>query len=465
MTEALPNISRRHALQSAACGFGWLAMRGLAGSAQAANNPLAPQRPHFAPRAKRVIFLFMRGGPSQVDSFDYKPELSRRHGQPLSAGRQYFQSPWEFTQHGQCGLPVSSLFPNLAKHADDLCVLNSCHTDIGSHPEAILHMLTGSFRFIRPSVGAWVPYGLGTENQNLPGFITITPDFSAGGGQKHGAAFLPAACAGTVIGNGGVGDGKGAQPLKDFKLPFTKPSGQPIGSQRRQLDLLQSLNQERLAADGENASLESMIQSYELAYRMQSELPTMIETQTASVAEKKLYGIDDPDHAEADNFGRACLMARRFAEAGVRFIQLNHGFWDHHRDLEKGMTQHCLETERPIAGLLTDLKQRGLLDDTLVLWGGEFGRPPILNKTLGRDHNARGFTMWMAGGGVKGGLRHGATDETGMTAMEDKVHLHDIHATLLHLIGLDHERLTYRYAGRDFRLTDVHGRVVKEILA
>ncbi len=462
MNEALPLLNRRHALQSAACGFGWLALRGLVAGV---DNPLSPRQPHFAPRAKRVIFLFMRGGPSQVDSFDYKPRLSRRHGEQLGSGRQYFQSPWQFTQHGQCGLPVSSLFPNLAKHADDLCVLNSCQTDIGNHPQAILQMLTGSFRFVRPSVGAWVTYGLGTENQNLPGFITITPDFSAGGAQKHGAAFLPAACAGTVIGNGGVGDGKGAQPLKDFKLPFTRPSGQPVGSQRRRLDLLQSLNEERLVADRVNDPLESIIQSYELAYRMQSELPAMIQTQSATAAEKKLYGIDDPDHQEADNFGRACLMARRFAEAGVRFIQLNHGFWDHHRDLEKGMTQHCLETERSIAGLLTDLKQRGLLDDTLVLWGGEFGRPPILNKNLGRDHNAAGFTMWMAGGGVRGGLRYGSTDETGQTATENKAHLYDIHATLLHLIGLDHERLTYRYGGRDFRLTDVHGHVIKNIIS
>ena len=449
-------INRRHALQSAACGFGWLALRGMA-----AENPLAPRVTHFVPRAKRVIFLFMRGGPSQVDSFDYKPALTRRHGEDLGGGRKYWQSPWEFKPHGQCGLPVSSLFPNLAKHADDLCVLNSCHTDIGNHPQAILQMLTGSFRFVRPSVGAWVTYGLGTDNQNLPGFITITPDFSAGGAQKHGSAFLPAACAGTVIGNGGVGDGKGPRSLKNAKLPFVNDGRMAPGEQRRQLDLLQALNRERLAADKVNASLEGIIESYELAYRMQSELPQLMDAEKADARTKALYGIGSEP---TDNFGRACLMATRFAEAGVRFIQLNHGFWDHHREIEKGMSDHAAQTEKPIAAMLTDLKQRGLLDDTLVLWGGEFGRPPIYNKNKGRDHNAVGFTMWMAGGGVRGGLRYGATDETGQTAVENKVHLHDIHATLLHLLGLDHERLTFRYGGRDFRLTDVHGRVVKDIL-
>ncbi len=458
------NPSRRQLLQSSACGFGYLALRGLLGNAQALDNPLLSKASHFPARAKRMIFLFMRGGPSQVDSFDYKPDLSKRHNEDLGGGRKYFQSPWKFSQHGQCGLPVSELFPHIARHADDLCVVNSMYTDIGNHPQATLQMNTGSFQFIRPSVGAWINYGLGTENQNLPGFITITPDFSSGGSRNYGSAFLPAACAGTRIGEGSVGNGEGFPPLKGVKIPYTKNAQFSASEQRRQLDLLQALNRERLAADaGSNPPLEGIIQSYETAFRMQSEMPELMAVDKEPQHVLDRYGIGDGK--VSDNYGRACLMARRFCEAGVRFIQLNHSFWDHHKDLVGGMEKHASQTDQPVGALLTDLKERGLLEDTIVLWGGEFGRPPILNKNKGRDHNPDGFTMWMAGGGAKGGIRYGLTDELGYKSVEDKVHLYDLQATFLHLLGLDHEKLTYRYNGRDFRLTDVHGRVVPGLVA
>ncbi|MCP5541125.1 MAG: DUF1501 domain-containing protein [Akkermansiaceae bacterium] len=459
---------REFLLRSGACGFGYLAFRGLAAEAMAREtagsdeSPLAPRRSHFPARAKRVIFLFMRGGPSQVDSFDWKPELTKRHDEDLGGGRRYFQSPWEFARHGECGMPISSLFPNIARHADDLCVINSMHTDIGNHPQAILQMNTGSFQFVRPSVGSWVVYGLGTENQNLPGFITINPDFSAGGARKYGCAFLPSPTAGTAINQWGGGDSGGPPSLKGIKIPYTENTAITPAQQRRQLDLIQSLNRHRLDRDGVNESLEGVIQSYETAFRMQTEMPELmdVEREPAHILER--YGVGKEP---TDNYGRACLMARRFVENGVRFVQINQGFWDQHTQIVEGHGKLAAESDQPIAALLTDLKERGLLEDTLVLWGGEFGRPPILNKNGGRDHNNVGFTMWLAGGGTRGGLRYGETDPTGQTAEVDKVHLHDLHATLLHLLGLDHERLTYRYGGRDFRLTDIHGQVVKGILA
>ena len=459
------SISRRDALRSTACGFGSIALSGLlANRLQATDlsNPLNPRQPHFPARAKRVIFLFMRGGPSQVDSFDYKPELSKRHEEDLGGGRRYFQSPWEFTQHGECGLPVSNLFPNIATHADKLCVINSMHTDIGNHPQAILQMNTGSFQFVRPSVGSWVTYGLGTANQNLPGFITINPDFSAGGARKYGCAFLPSATSGTAINQWGGADGGGPPSLKDIQIPYTKNDHIPAGRQRKQLDLLQSLNRERLQQDKVNAPLEGIIQSYETAFRMQSEMPDLMDVEKEPKWVLERYGIGKEP---TDNYGRACLMTRRFIESGVRFVQINQGFWDQHKGLVEGHQKLADQSDQPIAAMLADLEERGLLDDTLVVWGGEFGRPPILNKDEGRDHNPDGFTMWMAGGGVKPGLRYGETDPTGQKAEVDKVHLHDLHATMLHLLGLDHERLTYRYGGRDFRLTDVYGRVVHDIVA
>ena len=460
-------MTRRECLAASGAGFGLIALHGLfARSATAAASPLLERRAHFPARAKRVIFLFMQGGPSQVDTFDHKPALTRLHGTPVAKDSPtvYCQSPWKFHPRGQSGLPVSELLPNIARHADDLCVINSMHTDHNAHPQAILQMNTGSFAFTRPSVGAWCVYGLGTENQNLPGFITINPEFSGGGPLKHGSAFLPAACAGTPIGYGGGGSATAPpKPLKGIEMPFTRNARLDPAAQRRQVDFVQELNRQRLARDGSHEALEGLITSAELAFNMQREMPGLMRVESESPATLEMYGIGD--NKPTDQIGRACLMARRFAEAGVRFVQVNHSFWDDHSDIFKGHPQHALETDQPVAALLTDLKLRGLLDDTLVLWGGEFGRPPLLNKNNGRDHNNVGFTMWMAGGGVKPGIRFGATDETGAKAEQDKMHLHDLHATLLHLLGLNHERLTFRHAGRDFRLTDVYGEVKTGVLA
>ncbi|WP_395719006.1 DUF1501 domain-containing protein [Prosthecobacter sp.] len=455
-------FSRRHLLSASSAGFGMLALRGLFG----AESPLVTKRTHFPARAKRVIFLFMQGGPSQVDTFDFKPALTKQHGKAVKEGSPtvYYQSPWQFRPRGQSGMLVSDLLPNIARHADDLCVINSMHTDHNAHPQAILQMNTGSFAFTRPSVGAWCVHGLGTENQNLPGFITINPEFSGGGPLKHGCAFLPAACAGTPIGHGGGGSATAPpKPLKGIELPFMKNAWLNAEEQRRQLDLVQTLNRQKLAADGSNEALEGLITSAELAFNMQREMPDVMDVTKESPATQGMYGIGDGK--PTDQIGRACLMARRFCEAGVRFVQVNHSFWDDHTDIFKGHPEHALETDQPVGALLTDLKQRGLLEDTLVLWGGEFGRPPLLNKNNGRDHNNVGFTMWLAGGGVKPGIKFGSTDETGATAVENKVHLHDLHATMLHLLGLDHEKLTFRYAGRDFRLTDVYGEVKRGIIA
>ncbi len=455
-------FSRREMLRRAAAGFGWLAFNGLHAANGAADNPLAPHAPHFRPRAKRVIFLFMSGGPSQVDTFDYKPELTKKNGVKSGGGNSvpYFQSPWEFKARGQSGMMVSDLLPHIAQHADDLCVINSMHTDHNAHPQAILQMNTGSFLFARPSVGSWVTYGLGTENENLPGFITISPDFAGGGALKHSSGFLPAACAGTQI---GTGDANTPQSLKDYELPFMKNAQLDATAQRHQLDLLARLNAERLRHDPTNEAIEGIAQSAELAFHMQREMPGVMSIAKESPKMLENYGIGDGK--PTDHFGRACLMARRFSEAGVRFVQVNHTSWDDHTQIFTNHPKHALQTDQPVGALLADLKERGLLEDTLVLWGGEFGRPPVLNKTNGRDHDNLGFTMWLAGGGARGGLRHGSTDEMGSKAVEDKVHLHDLHATMLHLLGLDHELLTYRYAGRDFRLTDVAGRVVKGVLA
>jgi hypothetical protein len=455
-------LTRRQILRNAAAGFGWLAFNGLHA---ATDNPLAPRLTHFRPRAKRVIFLFMSGGPSQVDTFDYKPELTKKHNVKTGTGDAspvLFQSPWEFRPRGKSGLPVSDLLPHIAQHADDLCVINSMHTDHNAHPQAILQMNTGSFLFARPSVGSWVTYGLGTENQNLPGFITISPDFAGGGALKHSSAFLPAACTGTPI---GIGGDNGAPPtsLKDYEMPFMKNARLDATAQRHQLDLLAKLNGERLRHDPTNDAIEGIMQSAELAFKMQREMPEVLSIAKESPKMLELYGIGDGK--PTDHFGRACLMARRFCEAGVRFVQVNHGFWDDHSDIIKNHPKHALETDQPVGARRAALKQPGMLEDTLVLWGGEFGRPPLLNKNKGRDHNNVGFSMFLAGGGTRGGIRHGSTDETGAKAEQDKVHLHDLHATMLHLLGLDHERLTYRYAGRDFRLTDVSGDVVKGVLA
>ena len=457
-------FSRREMLRNTACGFGYLALASLLAEtsrAVAADSPLAPKKPHFEPRAKRVIFMFMQGGPSHVDTFDYKPALERDDGKSPSnvygakGNRKLMKSPWKFIPSGESGLPISELFPNLAKHADDLCLVNSMVTDLPNHPQAAVQLHTGNFQFVRPSLGAWVLYGLGTENQELPGFITINPITRVGGAVNFGSAFLPAPYQGTPIGGEG-------QSLANATIPHIANRELSRTQQRKQLDLVQTLNRDRLAQDQVNSELEGVIESYELAFRMQTAIPRLMDLRDESPGTLEMYGIG---RGPTDAFGRQCLLARRFAEAGVRFIELGHGGWDHHNQLRNRLTASCTSVDQPIAALLTDLKQRGLLKDTLVIWGGEFGRTPHAQNADGRDHNAVGYTMWLAGGGVKGGIRYGATDEHGIRTVENKMHIHDLHATILHLLGLDHERLTYRYSGRDFRLTDVYGTVAKGILA
>lgn len=459
------DLSRRQLLQTTATGFGSLALAALLGDeTRAAENPPAPRAPHFATKARRVIFLFMHGGPSHVDTFDYKPLLIRDDGKPLPFAKprivssptdNLLASPWKFSQHGQSGLWVSELFPNVAKCADDLCVINSMHGSNSRHGGALLELHTGSDTFIRPSMGSWVTYGLGTENQDLPGFVTVCPSLTHGGANNWSSAFLPAAYQGTPLGTASVPSDKAA-------IPFIQ-SATPRDIQRQELDLLAELNRERLAVSGPDQGLEGRIESFELAFRMQAAAPELQDIAGETEETHKLYGLDNPT---TKNFGRQCLMARRFAERGVRFIQVSHSYkWDQHGDLKKDHARNSLEVDLPIAGLLQDLKRRGLLDETLVLWGGEFGRTPAGQGRDGRDHHPQAFSMWLAGGGVKGGMAYGKTDEYGYYSVENKVHFHDLHATMLHLLGLDHTRLTYKYAGRDFRLTDVKGEVVREIMA
>ena len=448
-------ISRRELLRTGSCGFGYLALAGLAQQqAQAATapqppSPLATRTTHFAPRARRVIFLFMQGGPSHIDTFDYKPELSRIAEKGDEKGK-LLPSPWKFPQHGQSGLRISELYPELAKHADDLCLLNGMHTDNPAHPQATIMLHTGSINFVRPSLGAWVVYGLGNENQDLPGFVTMNPPANLGGAQNYGSAFLPAAYQATQIASG-------ASPVANIRHPHATTR-----QQRRHLDLIQAMNQDLLARQQVNTELEGVIESYELAFRMQTSVPEMVDIRDEPEAVTSAYGIGEK---VTDTFGKQCLMARRLAEAGVRFIEITHRGWDQHNNLSTRLPANCRATDRPIAALLTDLKQRGMLHDTLVVWSGEFGRQPYNQNTDGRAHNHRGYSMWMAGGGVKGGIRHGETNDIGLEAVANKVHTHDLHATILHLLGLDHQQLTYRYSGRDFRLTDVYGNVVHDIVA
>jgi hypothetical protein len=464
-------LSRRQMLSRSAAGFGWLAAMSMLAderSAHAHTDPLAPKQPHFPPRAKRVIFLFMKGGPSHVDTFDYKSKLQADDGKPLTFDKPRVQfaptnnllkSPWKFRQHGESGLWCSELFPNVAGHMDDLCVLASCHGTNAAHGGALLKLHTGSDNFVRPSMGAWVTYGLGTENHSLPGFVTICPTLAHGGVKNWGSAFLPAHFQGTPIGNASV-------PSEQARVKYITNDRISRSLQRKQLDLLNEVNRAHLKQTGPHAALEVRISSFELAFRMQTEMPEVEDLSTESQATHRMYGLNE---TVTSDFGRQCLMARRFAERGVRFIQVTHSDsnvqWDQHSNLLEGHTKNSKEVDLPIAGLLTDLKSRGLLEDTLVLWGGEFGRTPVAQGKNGRDHNPDGFTMWMAGGGVKSGFKYGATDEYGYFAVENKMHVNDLHATLLHIMGLDHERLTYQYAGRDFRLTDVAGHVAHEILA
>lgn len=465
-------LTRRDMLRQSAVGFGSLALAALLAEeglpAQTSADAIAPRPPHHPPRAKRVIFLFMKGGPSHVDTFDPKPLLQRDHGKPYPFTRPRVQfaqtgallaSPWTFRKYGQSGSDVSQLFPHVAQCVDDICFIHSLHGTNPAHGGAVLKLHTGSDNFVRPSMGSWVAYGLGTENHDLPAFLTICPTLAHGGVNNWGAAFLPTACQGVPLGNASV-------PVEDARVRYIRNPNIPLELQRRQLALLEAANRDHLSRVGPDSALEGRINSFELAFRMQAAMPDIEDIAGETAATRRLYGLDD---AVTANFGRQCLLARRFAERGVRFVQVTHSDsmvqWDQHSDLKNAHEKNAREVDRPIAGLLKDLKQRGLLDDTLVLWGGEFGRTPTVEGSNGRDHNPEGFTMWLAGGGVKGGCHYGATDDYGYFATQDKVHIHDLHATILHLLGLDHERLTFRYAGRDFRLTDVHGTVVRGILA
>ena len=469
--------SRRSALSTLACGFGSLALAGVAGQQQAraalTHNPLAPKAPHFKPRAKRIIFLFMSVGVSQVDSFDHKPRLTADDGKMLdfadlrslaktgkSPQQRVMKPLWNFGQHGQSGLWASDLFPEMAKHIDDLCVIRSMHTEGIAHGPATLFLHTGTTNFIRPSMGAWLSYGLGTENENLPAFVSLSPALGNGGPRNYGNAFLPAVHQGTAFGRSGV-------PAKDATIRNLQPPRR-IDDAKRQFDLLRELNAEQLARKSGESELEAVINSYELAWRMQGAAPAVLDIDRETPATHALYGIGEK---ETDNFGRQCLLARRMCEAGVRFVQVNYAdnsnnpAWDQHSDMKKH-GEHAKAVDKPVAGLLTDLKQRGLLEDTIVWWGGEFGRTPYAEKNgTGRDHNPAGFSIWLAGGGFKRGIAYGETDEFGHHAVVDKVHMHDLHATLLHALGLDHEKLTYSYAGRHFRLTDVYGHVVHDLFA
>lgn len=468
-------LSRRAWLRAAGLGFGSIGLASMlaneftAQEAARLENPLAPRPPHFSPRAKRVIFLFMHGGPSSIDTFDPKEKLDRDHGKPLPIKRPLafdrseagplMKSPWTFRPGGKSGLPISDLFPFVRDRADDLCVVRSMVGEGVDHGAALLQTFTGTSTFIRPSIGSWVLYGLGTENRNLPGFIAIKPSLAHGGAKNWSSAFLPGAFQGTAIGHAGLKvDEISKEPIEYLINKRLSPD-----EQRYELEMLQNVNRRHEALRQSDPQLEARIQAFELAFRMQAEAPEAFQVDRESEATKKLYGLDD---VLTQDFAWQCLLARRLAERGVRFIQCTHSYkWDQHSELYNLHTQNAREVDKPIAGLLTDLKARGLLKDTLVVWAGEFGRTPVSQGGDGRDHNPYGYSIWMAGGGVKGGYAYGATDEIGYHAVEDRMHIHDFHATLLHLLGLEHERLTYRNSGRDFRLTDVAGVVAEKIMA
>jgi hypothetical protein len=464
MTFFLPHTAtRRRLLAASGCGFGSLALNTLLADESRSANPFAVRPGHRTARAKRVIFLYMPGGPSHVDLFDPKPRLEKDNGKPLPFEKPRLErtktgnllaSPFRFRQHGQSGTPVSELLPRVASCIDDICVIRSMLADNINHTGAALQMCTGEQAFSRPSLGSWLTYGLGTETQNLPGFIVVSPAAVFQGAQLWASSFLPSAYQGTLV--------------RDLKNPIANmntDSGQ-LARQRIKLDALAQFNSTHRQQREIDSILDARMASFELAFRMQKEAPAAFDVSQESAATQKLYGIDDP---VTDMFGRQCLMARRLVERGVRFIHLfdapANNAWDHHAGLRENLPARCRAVDQPIAALLTDLKNHGLLDDTLVLWGGEFGRTPTAEGTNGREHHPFGFTMWMAGGGIRGGMVHGATDEFGWNSVQDVVHVHDLHATILHLMGFDHTKLTYRYGGRDYRLTDVHGEVVQNILA
>jgi hypothetical protein len=461
-------MTRRDALRQIACGFGSVAMAGLLAEEVQAGRDSQSRGPHFPARARRLIFLFMHGGVSHVDTFDPKPQLAAMNGKPLPFAKPKFEfaptgnllaSPWKFNKHGKSGIEVSELFPHVAGCIDDIAVVRSMNGgNQVSHGPALLAMNTGDGVFNRPSLGAWTLYGLGSENQNLPGFITLSPSIYHGGAQNYGSAFLPASFQATRIGDGST-------PFQKASIAHVTGGDNPE-LQRLQLDLLARQNRAHLARTGEDARLEARIASFETAFRMQIHAPRVFDLAGESKATQALYGVGEEP---TDEYGRECLIARRLVENGVRFVQVNYSYprnyWDAHSGLRTNHTTNARKVDKPIAGLLRDLKSRGLLEDTLVIFGTEFGRTPAAQGSDGRDHHPHAFSMWLAGGGVRGGVVYGKTDEFGYYVAEDKVTIPDFHATVLHLLGLDHTRLTYRHAGRDFRLTDVHGEVVRSILA
>jgi len=459
--------TRRQFLGKAGGGFGAIACSSLLARQLQAEGTALPQS-HFPARAKNIIYLFMHGGPSHVDLFDPKPTLQKYAGKPLPdsfgevmtrrkvASNPLLPSLKPFHRHGESGIEISEFLPHTAKMVDELCVLRGCHGDSVNHPQSVYQMNTGSILMGKPSLGSWVTYGLGSENQNFPSFVVMLDRGAGikGGPPAWGSGFLPATYQGTTVRTGEA-------PI----LHLQRPADMTKGQQRRLLDFVHHQNQQHLQRRFGDSELSARIDSYELAFRMQSEAPEMMEIGQETAETRNLYGVDEKSTSE---FGTRCLLARRMIERGVRFVQLYSGDtngWDAHQDVMKNHTQYCQATDKPVAGLLKDLKQRGLLEDTLVIWGGEFGRMPMSEQGTGRDHNPWGYTVWMAGGGVKPGMVYGATDEVGLRAIKDKVHVHDLHATILHLLGLDHELLTYFHNGREERLTDVAGRVVKEILA
>lgn len=459
MSAQNPNpVSRRALLRAAGAGFGHLALAGLIGAQaspasaaeRGAGDPLAPKRPPLPVKAKRVIFLFMEGAMSSLDTFDYKPALETGHGKSGPGGGTITASRFKFRQYGQAGFHFSELLPQIATHADELCYLRGLYTDTPAHPQAVVQLHTGSANaaVARPSWGAWTLYGLGSENRNLPGYITINPPISFGGAVNYGSAFLPAYYQGTAITDLGYVPNIQAATEKDLE--------------RRQIDLIQSLNRDAAAAPGAPEAIDGLIRSYETGFRMQDVVPQLLDISKEPQHVREAYGIKD---GLEGSFARQCLMARRLSEAGVRFVEIRQGGWDHHSNLHRGLIDQCRRVDQATSALLTDLRERGLLEDTLVLFGSEFGRLPTAEGADGRDHNIKGYPMFMAGGGVKKGYSHGATDEIGLSAVEKRMHINDLHATILALMGIDHARLTYRYEGRNFRLTNVAGVVQREIFA
>lgn len=448
--------SRRALLRSAGAGFGHLALTGLLGDAakaaasKSAAKPLGPKVPHFTSKAKRIIFLFMEGAISGPDTFDYKAELQKNGGKPGPGGGTLTASKFKFKQYGQTGSWFSELLPNIATHADDLCWVRGLHTDTPAHPQAVVQLHTGSANaaLTRPSMGAWLLYGLGTDNQDLPGYITINPPPNFGGAVNYGSAFLPAHFQGTRISDQGF-------------MPNLKASSAEA-LQRHQIDFIQAMNRDFAAKPGAPDPVDGIIESYELGFRMQGKVPELLDISKEPQKVLDAYGVKP---SPAGSFARQCLMARRLSEAGVRFVEICQSGWDHHTNLHKGLIDRTSLIDQPTSALLTDLKERGLLDETLVLFGSEFGRLPMAQGPDGRDHNITGYSMFLTGAGVKKGFTYGATDELGVKAVEGKMHTNDLHATLLALMGLDHLKLTYRYAGRDFRLTDVAGAVHDKIFA